>query len=459
MNSGFLDKYFIGTCIAILIIGMLTVAFPEGASALLVTLLFSGIFIVVFRRYSEEKNFITGLFLSALIVRIAFGVFIHVYDLRLFFGGDSITYDNLGNRILDYWYGLVPYSDLLLERATNTNVPGWGINYLAALIYLTFGRNILAAQSFCAVFGAATAPLAYFCAHKIFQNRQVARTSAYSIAFFPSFVIWSSQLMKDGLIIFLLVLVIILVMALQERFSFTAFLLLVFSLFGILSLRFYIFYMIAAAVAGAFVIGATKGRSSVFRRAALLVLVGISLTYLGVIRNAGSNFDRLVTLEQVQSSRLDLAQSAESGFAADVDVSTPEGAIQAVPIGFTYLMLAPFPWQVSNLRQAITLPEVLVWWAMIPLMIAGIWFAIKEKLRTAFPILIFSLMLTLAYSIFQGNVGTAYRQRTQIQVFLFMFIAVGWTIFKERREDKRAMRLAKRREFESRIRGGRVLSN
>ncbi len=48
------------------------------------------------------------------------------------------------------------------------------------------------------------------------------------------------------------------------------------------------------------------------------------------------------------------------------------------------------------------------------------------------------MMLTLAYSVFQGNVGMAYRQRTQIQVFLFMFVAVGITIIIEKRENKKS---------------------
>ena len=103
-------------------------------------------------------------------------------------------------------------------------------------------------------------------------------------------------------------------------------------------------------------------------------------------------------------------------------------------------MLAPFPWQVTSLRQAITLPEILVWWAMIPLLIYGLWYTLKNRLRTAIPILIFTLMLTIAYSIFQGNVGTAYRQRTQIQVFLFIFVAVGATLILEKRENSKLSR-------------------
>ena len=41
------------------------------------------------------------------------------------------------------------------------------------------------------------------------------------------------------------------------------------------------------------------------------------------------------------------------------------------------------------------------------------------------PILLFTTALTFAYGIFQGNAGGAYRQRTQIVMFYFLFIADG----------------------------------
>ncbi|MDT5271945.1 MAG: hypothetical protein QOH49_4131, partial [Acidobacteriota bacterium] len=41
------------------------------------------------------------------------------------------------------------------------------------------------------------------------------------------------------------------------------------------------------------------------------------------------------------------------------------------------------------------------------------------------------------YSVFQGNVGTAYRQRSQLLVFYFIFVAVGVVLVQERREDRR----------------------
>jgi len=415
---------------------------PGGAGALLLVAITSFLFAKIFRRYSDEKHFVTWVFLAALAGRLLFGLLVHTFDLRLFFGGDANTYDFRGAALLSQWLNASQFVDPETQFFLRTLGPGWGMYYVVAAIYAIFGRDILAAQSFCAVIGAATAPMVYFCSLKVFQNARVAKTAALLVAFFPSFIIWSGQLLKDGLIIFLLVLAITMVLQLHERFSVSSLALLLVSLAGVLTLRFYIFYMVAFAIGGSFIIGLTSSAKAMVRNTFAIVLIALGFTYFGVIRNATTQFQIYGNVNQLKLSRQDLSTSANSGFGEDVDVSTTEGAISTIPLGFAYLMFAPFPWEMANLRQSVTLPEVLVWWAMIPVTIWGLWWAIRHRLRPAFPMLIFSLLLTLAYSIFQGNVGTAYRQRTQIQVFLFIFAAVGIQLIRERREDKVLRRMA-----------------
>ena len=70
------------------------------------------------------------------------------------------------------------------------------------------------------------------------------------------------------------------------------------------------------------------------------------------------------------------------------------------------------------------LPDVLLWYALIPSLVVGLRLASK-RLRQTMPILVFTTALTLAYGAFLGNVGTAYRQRTQIMMFYFLFVADG----------------------------------
>ena len=439
-------------CILVVALGVIAVSFPDGASAILVVSILSGLFLVIFRHFTSEKKFVSNIFLVALLLRLGFGIFIHLADQRVFFGGDANTYDYRGTILMDSWLGNSNHDELELFTASSTAGPGWGMNYFVAALYMVIGRNIFAAQSFCGVIGAATAPMAFFCARRIYNNVSAAKLSAILVAVFPAFVIWSGQLLKDGLIIFLLVLTMTMVLELQEKISFRAILLLGLSMAGILSLRFYIFYMVLTAVVGSFVIGVSNSTRSLITRIVVLVLLGFTLTYFGVIQIASVNFERYGSLERVQNSRFGLSKDVGSGFSSDSDVSTAEGAILVVPIGFAYLMFAPFPWEMNNLRQSIPLPEVFVWWAMMPLLIVGIVYSVRHKLRQALPILIFSLMLTLAYSIFQGNVGTAYRQRTQIQVFLFIFIAVGWTLRKEKKADRKIQNVQQQERLEAALR-------
>ena len=90
---------------------------------------------------------------------------------------------------------------------------------------------------------------------------------------------------------------------------------------------------------------------------------------------------------------------------------------------------------------------MIIWWCCFPLLILGLWYGIKHRLQEISPILLFTSMLTLAYSLFQGNVGTAYRQRSQLLVFYFIFVAVGAILVKERREDKQRERLRAKHEL------------
>jgi hypothetical protein len=100
---------------------------------------------------------------------------------------------------------------------------------------------------------------------------------------------------------------------------------------------------------------------------------------------------------------------------------------------------------------------MVVWWMVFPLLVLGLWYSIKHRLRQVSPIIIFTTMLTLAYSLFQGNVGTAYRQRSQLLVFYFIFVAVGAIILKERAEDRRRQQQLAKQELKE-LQAARVLA-
>jgi 4-amino-4-deoxy-L-arabinose transferase-like glycosyltransferase len=388
----------------------------------------------------EERRFLLQLFIMGLLLRVMVGGLIYRFEWQNFFGGDAYTYDAYGYLLARSWqYGSV----FAEEWFTAGGGGGWGMIYLVAAIYTVVGRNMLAVQFFNAVAGAATTPVIFLCAQHIFRNIKVSRTSAYLVALYPSLILWSSQGLKDGPIIFLLALSMLATLKLGEKLSLKYFVILVSALFGILALRFYIFYMLVAAIGGTFIVG-TKAFSaqSLVRQFVIVVGMGLALTFLGVSQTASVQFENYANLEAVQHSRATQSRLATSGYGNDVDVSTTSGAITAIPVGLIYLLFAPFPWQLLNLRQSITLPEMIVWWGAFPLFILGLWFAIKYRLRQVLPILIFTVMLTLAYALVQGNIGTAYRQRSQLLIFYFIFVAVGLGLLKEVREAQRLHAMA-----------------
>lgn len=430
----------------VMFVAILILAPADGGAATIVALPVAAIAAWLIYLPKIDRKFLLRLFVAGLLVRIVVGTMIFVFHQQTFFGGDALTFDFFGYALVKTWEGDKSYQWLVDLFSGNGASSGWGMLYMVAVIYKIVGRNMLATQYVNSVLGAATAPLAYLIALEIFPNKRVARVCGLLTAFFPSLVLWTSQGMKDGPIIFLLTLSMLATLKLGTRFSFKYLAALALALCGLITLRFYVFYIILLSITAAFVMGRRKLTAQSFARQFIIMLViGSALAFFGVSRLASRQFDTYGTLQQVQVMRSDAASSAQSGFGQDIDVSTPTGALAAIPVGLTYLILAPFPWQLTSVRQMITLPEMVIWWASLPLLVLGLWFTIKHRLREVTPILIFTSLLTLSYSILQGNVGTAYRQRAQLLVFYFVFVAVGFALVKEKREEKARKRMEERK--------------
>jgi hypothetical protein len=431
--------------IALLLLAViLTFAAAEGAPAVLLMLPLIGAVMFGIRRL-DDSRFLLRVFVIALLVRVSLGTAIYIFHWQEIFGGDAITYDFLGDALIHVWQGNPEYQRAIDAFYRGGSSSGWGMAYMVAAIYRIVGRNMLATQYVNCVIGAVTAILAYIVSMEIFPNRTVARVAAMFTAFFPSLIVWSCQGLKDGPIVFLLTVSMAAILKLGDKFSVKYVVALALALCSLLTLRFYVFYIVVLAAAAAFILGKNRLTAQSFARQLIIItVVSLALVYFGVNRYATVQIQTYGSAEQLQRMRSNAAQSAQSGFGGDSDVSTASGAITALPIGFTYLMLAPFPWQFGSVRQMLTLPEMVVWWCAIPLLILGAWFTVKFRLREIAPILIFTSLLTLTYSIVQGNVGTAYRQRAQLLVFYFIFVAVGFVLIKEKREARAKLRQAER---------------
>ncbi len=444
--------------LTLLICGAVIYLIPGyGPGALALCAALSAPTVYVLARSHEDRQFLLRLFVVALLARIVVASLIFMAGKQEFFGGDANTYHLYGESLMQSWHG-DSFHGGRYEAFIQSGAGAWGMLYVVAAVYEVLGANMYAIQLINASIGASTAIVVYKVTQILFGNSRVSKLAAFLVAFFPSLILWSSQGLKDALIIMALALCILATLKLMQKMSFSYLLVLGVCLSALLSLRFYIFYMMAAAVGGSFVIGLKSANAKSFiHRFVAIALIGLAFTWFGVIRFATVQFEKYGNLQMVNQSRLDQARNAESGFAKDVDVQTTEGALTVIPIGLVYLLFAPFPWQLASLRQSIALPEMIVWWASFPLLVLGWWYALKHRLRHVSPVVLFTTMLTLAYSVFQGNVGTAYRQRSQLLVFYFIFVAVGAVILKEKAED-RAMEAKRAKQELADLQAARIVA-
>jgi 4-amino-4-deoxy-L-arabinose transferase-like glycosyltransferase len=387
----------------------------------------------------EDGRFLARTYLQTITLRYVLALLLYynldaagIAGLSSFaytFWGDSSTYDLGGYLLSQQWSGEVVLNPYL----NRPNQSGVGFIYLVGMLYSIFGRNQLVVQLVNGVIGGLTVLVIYAIAARLF-DRAAARWAALFMAFFPQMIFWSSAMYKDPAVMLSIAVCMYAVIRLQERFSVSHVLLFVASSLALLSLRFYIFYIVAFATLGTFLFGSRRG---VLRGAVTQVfLVGVFLAAFSFAaqRETVERQRQYFDLRQVQIARADQANLGKSTIGNDVDVSTPAGALAALPRGLVYLLFAPFPWSITGLRQTLTLPETLAWYALMPAFVRGLRFTVRHRFRQCLPILVFAGMLTVAYALFQGNVGTAYRQRTQITMFFFVFMGVGLVHKSDRRD-------------------------
>jgi len=365
----------------------------------------------------DERPWLRKTLLIAYVLRVAVALFFEIFREFRIFHEDSEGYEVLSVMMSRHWWGSGPTMDM---AGTNQ-----GYYYVGGALCFLFGPYRLNLPLFNALIGTLTAFLIYRAA-RMFLHLRVSRLAAGLVAYTPSMILWSAIALKDALTTFLIVVSLVSCMKLKRRFSLQAFVGMVLPILALQPIRFYLIYFVCMAVVGSLVFDRGLGMlTGVYKQ---LFLIGALVCVFIATGLAGRTLQEteFLSLEKVSQYRNGLATAARSGFAVDVDISTPQSALAFLPVGMANLLLGPFPWQMSSLRAAVALPETFVWWMLFPATVKGAIFMARRRFSDISPVLLFAITLTCAYSLLHGNIGSGFRQRSQIFVFLFIFSAVGW---------------------------------
>src|SRR4029079_7903807 len=215
-----------------------------GAMAFCIATSLPTIFIIT--RNEEDRTFLLRIFLLALLLRIVIATIIFVGHYEEFFGGDANTYDIYARSLISSWNG-DKYHTWAYNNFVSSGASAWGMLWLVALVYKVVGVNMFAIQLINASVGSSTAIVVYHTAQHLFNNQRVSRATAILVGFFPSLVLWSSQALKDGIIVLILALAIFMTLKLMQKITPGYVVILTIGLLSLLTLRFYTFYMMTAA--------------------------------------------------------------------------------------------------------------------------------------------------------------------------------------------------------------------
>jgi hypothetical protein len=365
------------------------------------------------------------------------------------------------------WYEEVGYSvaqDWLSERWGTLDTLPRGVQMakplvatIAVFYYVTGG--IRAVPVLLVAYGAITAIIpvyVYWISMELGAPKRAAKGAGWLVALSPAFVLFSGSLHKEGLILLSLCVAVYHALRLQSRWQVRSFIAVVLSLLALFALRYYI----AIVLCGAVVLGLASRRKVDRRTGTIRVTIPVMmrqgvivLAFAGLMGTVGfqESTDKRLTespeglLVEVDQYRRAMAIEAHSGYLSEVDVSTPTGAAEFFPVGLVYFLTAPFPWQTGPLRQNLVIPETLFWVLLYPLVVVG---AVRS-LRVNRPGTVMLMAATsgtcIVLALMSGNIGIAYRMRTQVWLLWAPFIAWGWEVWRERRRQSSEVRLANRR--------------
>lgn len=377
----------------------------------------------------RDRYYLATLILVGFAVRVLVAAAIHRLRIDEVVAPDEETFHANGQQFCLWLQGATPYR--LSWRFLDSLQVGY--YYLVGTIYYLFGvERFLPVLLNCAL-GALTA-LPVFGIAKDLGGREAGRPAALLVTFFPSVLLWSTLLIRDTLVILMLLLIIRTVMKLRREFSLPRALLLLLFLMGLGTLRQYLFVLVAASAVASFLVG-RAGRAGRSFLVGITVIVGL----LVVMRFAGFG---LWSLERASLYQLNLhrqfntVEGAAGTIAPDVDISEPANAITYLPVGMFYFLGSPFPWQVLNARQIMALPDVLTWYLLLPPIVLGLVTLVRRRFRDSLMLLTTITLITVLYSLVEGNVGIIFRHRAQIIVPMMVCAGVGIAVRSARRAER-----------------------
>ena len=351
-------------------------------------------------------------FLTALAVQLAAAILIHLFSLAMGYGGyypvpsgaDDSTYFPLAQRIYDGLdIGFVandyPYALALFFRLTGGPdlFVGKLLNVLAGSVSVALGVLIveeLTREGYSRA-----------------ERKRAIRWAGLLLLLYPSLLWYSTQLVKDPLIVVSGMGALYFQICLLRRVRLAWVIGWLVSFAGLFPFRPYAAIAIALSLLIYILRFKPKWLVPAFVTVAVLpFLLGKGWFGLSSLQNVLVNTDTIASFRQSGYS------TGGSSAGITINYSNPILFLLTYSYSFITAMFGPFPWQIKAAAQAVALPEAVAMWLLFPIWLRGVRGLFRKnklspRMRRELLLLLFSLVLIGIIAIFSDNIGANTRLR------------------------------------------------
>jgi 4-amino-4-deoxy-L-arabinose transferase-like glycosyltransferase len=385
---------------------------------------------------SEDFNFLFSLFFISFFVRLVIATFI--YEYRLFNGeweffGDGHAYVYNGNAIADMWaMGLrdFDYVSSYILKVSGSGTLG-SYDFWNAFVLFFSERNAISLVYINSLASSLAVIFVYYMADQLYDKR-AARIAALLTAFWPSMFIWSIQNFKEPITIFLIVALFWAVLKIKAGFKFHLLVIIILLSMALKEFRgiaFFIFYAVVLPIS--LIVPLFNKHRAMFIFLAIIAVAAIILyinyvrhDLVGLITFSPGKTEDFSLLRWIYERRSERAYG-NTALLTNFNTSNPFSLVFFIPMALLIGCFGPFPWQSASFTQIAAIPEMLIYYLLMPAVFLGIKYLFKNKTGESGIIIIFVVVMMMVLAIIEGNLGTLFRHRAMVLPFLFILAAIG----------------------------------
>ena len=370
------------------------------------------------------KEIVTIIFvaLTVRIITILIGHYIHPLPDST---GDAMTFESLSSGLAaDGFFNLIN-----LYEGPSSQFISWVI----AIPYSLFGRSLLMAQSISMFLGIGCIFLAWSLAKKLWDN-QTAKKVAWTIALFPSLILYSVLVMREVYFCFFLLIALNGVCDWIKQENFKSFIL---AMSGFVGGVFFHGSMIVGAIIFLALVGGITLKKIVIslinfrinfsKLVIFLVFLGITqlyitnkidVTYLGDFKSLKKTENYLISTN--------IATRGNASWPEWTKINSYTEALYKAPLRSLYFVFAPFPWDVKNTKHLIGLLDSFFYMYLVYLIFSNIKNIWRDRCLRIMLVILLAFIFVFGLGV--GNFGTGIRHRSK---FVIIFILLAAPLIKK----------------------------